>query len=60
MLDFLFQVIAHFVLAPTYSPCLERQVPSVLEGLTAVFGMRTGVSLLTKHQHKIHNDPKFG
>src|SRR3989344_5756316 len=32
-------------------PTLPFRVPSALEGLTAVFGMRTGVPPPTKHQH---------
>jgi hypothetical protein len=34
-------------------PTLPLRVPSVLEGLTAVFGKRTGVTPLTKHQHRV-------
>ena len=37
------------MLAPTYSS--PYGVPSAMEGLTAVFGMRTGVPLPLKHQH---------
>ncbi len=34
-------------------PTLPLRVPSVLEGLTAVFGKRTGVTPPTKHQHRV-------
>ena len=43
-------VFEHFVLAATYSPSLE--VPSALAGLTAVFGMRTGMTPPPNHQNK--------
>lgn len=33
-------------------PTLALRLPSALEGLTAVFGMRTGVPPPTKHQHR--------
>ena len=33
-------------------PTLPLRVPSALEGLTAVFGMRTGVPPPMKHQHR--------
>ncbi len=39
------------MLAPTYSAPFG--VPSAMEALTAVFGMRTGVPLPLKHQHTI-------
>lgn len=42
------------MLAPTYSPSFE--VPSVVEDFTAVFGMRTGVPLPPKHQHRTFNN----
>ncbi len=41
------------MLAPTYSPSCE--VPSVVVGLTSVFGMRTGGPPPPKHQHRIFN-----
>ncbi len=41
------------MLAPTYSP--SKEVPSAMEGLTAVFGMRTGGPLPLKHQHTTLN-----
>ena len=37
------------------SPTLPLRVPSALVGLTAVFGMRTGVAPLTNHQNKTFN-----
>ncbi len=40
-------------------PTLPLRVPSVLEGLTAVFGKRTGVTPLTKHQHRIFKEYLF-
>ena len=49
--------IIYFVLASSYSP--PYGVPSPLEGLTAVFGMGTGVSPPTKHQDKIYNAYEF-
>ena len=54
--DFLghFLYIENFKLAPTYSP--PKGVPSVLESLTSVFGMGTGVPPLPKHQLKTFNE----
>ena len=37
---------------------LAFRLPSPLEGLTAVFGMRTGVPPPIKHQHRAFNAPK--
>ena len=45
--------IKNFVLAPTYSAPFG--VPSAMEGLTSVFGMRTGGPPPLKHQHSILN-----
>ena len=45
--------IKNFVLAPTYSAPFG--VPSAMEGLTSVFGMRTGGPPPLKHQHKVFN-----
>src|SRR3989338_6932106 len=40
-------------------PTLPFRVPSALEGLTAVFGMRTGVPPPTKHQHGALKETPF-
>jgi len=45
--------IKFFGLAATYSPA--KAVPSALQGLTSVFGMRTGVTLALSHQAKKFN-----
>ena len=36
--------LKNLILATTYSPGPEGRVPSALKGLTAVFGMGTGVT----------------
>ena len=38
-------MIDRFVLAPTYSYALHWELPSALTGLTAEFGMGSGVTL---------------
>jgi hypothetical protein len=44
-----FRSIKNLMLAPTYSA--PEGVPSAMESLTSVFGMRTGVPSPLKHQH---------
>ena len=46
-------VIENLMLAPTYSA--PEGVPSAMESLTAVFGMRTGGPSPLKHQHSTLN-----
>ncbi len=45
--------LEYFVLAATYSPPFG--VPSVLQGLTAEFGMGSGVTPASSHQDKVSN-----
>ena len=45
-----FRSIESNKLAPTYVATLDGAVFSVVEGLTSVFGMRTGVPLPLTHQ----------